>query len=112
VGLRTTQYTLLSILSRSGEVRQVDLGMLMLLDGTTLTRNLRPLVKSGWVAVRSGDDRREKRIVITEGGIAKLLQARPIWSRAQKRMKSVLPEGLWQNLLTVLPDVAQSAVDA
>jgi hypothetical protein len=33
VGLRTTQYSLLSQLSRAGEVRQRDLGRLTSLDG-------------------------------------------------------------------------------
>ena len=68
VGLRTTQYSLLRHLSRSGEVRQRDLSGLTSLDETTLTRNLRPLKKRGWVAVRGGEDRREKWFTITESG--------------------------------------------
>src|SRR5216684_122807 len=44
VGLRTTQYSLLRLLGRVGEVRQRDLAELTLHDETTLTRNLRPLV--------------------------------------------------------------------
>ena len=66
VGLRTTQYSLLSLLGRVGEVRQRELSGLTLLDETTLTRALRPLVESGWVAVRAGEDRREKLVMITE----------------------------------------------
>ena len=42
VGLRVTQHALLRCLSRTGEVRQRDLGSLTSLDETTLTRNLRP----------------------------------------------------------------------
>jgi NAD(P)-dependent dehydrogenase (short-subunit alcohol dehydrogenase family) len=60
VGLRTTQYSLLQLLRRSGEVRQRDLAGRTLHDETSLTRSLRPLVEAGWVAVRAGDDRREK----------------------------------------------------
>src|SRR3954447_2881039 len=59
-GLRTTQYSLLRVLGRAGEVRQGDLAVLAHLDETTLTRNLRPLHQAGWVAVRPGADRREK----------------------------------------------------
>ena len=111
-GLRTTQYSLLRLLRRSGEVRQRDLGERTLHDETTLTRNLRPLVGAGWVAVRTGEDRREKWLQITAGGVAKLEEARPAWERAQKRMRSLLPEGVWQNLLAVLPDVARLAAEA
>jgi DNA-binding MarR family transcriptional regulator len=112
VGLRTTQYSLLRHLSRLGEVRQRDLGSSTSLDETTLTRNLRPLVKSGWVAVRAGEDRREKLFKITAGGAAKLEEARPAWQQAQERMRSLLPEGVWQNLLTVLPEVARLTAES
>ena len=67
-GLRSTQHSLLRLLDRVGEVRQGDLGEMASLDETTLTRNLRPLQKSGWVTIRAGADRREKLVAITEAG--------------------------------------------
>jgi DNA-binding MarR family transcriptional regulator len=108
-GLRTTQFALLSLLSRSGEVRQGDLGELILLEETSIARNLRPLLNRGWVAIRPGADRREKWVAITAGGIAKLDEARPAWTRAQERMKSLLPAIVLRDLLAVLPHVAQTA---
>ena len=112
VGLRTTQYSLLRHLSRPGEVRQRDLGGLRSLDETTLTRNLRPLIDSGWVAFGTGEDRREKLVRLTEAGAAKLEEAGPAWERAQKRMRSRLPERAWSSLLAALPDVARLADEA
>ena len=106
-GLRTTQYSLLRVLARAGPVRQGDLSGLTSLDETTLTRNLRPLVDAGWIAVRSGDDRREKLVTITKAGTAKLTEARPAWERAQARMQALLPKGTWQDLLAVLPEVTR-----
>ena len=107
VGLRTTQYSLLSLLHRLGEVRQGDLGPLTVLDETTLTRTFRPLVDRGWVAVRAGEDRRERLVSITAAGKAKLAKARPAWERAQQRLQSSLPKGVWENLMSVLPQVAR-----
>jgi DNA-binding MarR family transcriptional regulator len=112
VGLRTTQYSLLRVLRRSGEVRQGDLGELTLLDDTTLTRNLRPLVKKNWVAVRAGKDRRERLVTITDAGAAKLREARSAWTRAQQHLRSLLPEGVWQELLKALPEVARVSTEA
>ncbi len=109
VGLRTTQFSLLSTLARAGQIRQGDLTGVTSLDETTLTRNLRPLVAAGWVAVRSGDDRRERLVGITDAGVAKLVRARPAWERAQKRMQTLLPDGAWHGLLTLLPEVAKRA---
>jgi DNA-binding MarR family transcriptional regulator len=108
VGLRTTQYSLLQCLRRAGEVRQRDLGGLTSLDETTLTRNLRPLVVAGWVAIRPGkEDRREKFIRLTDGGAAKLREARPAWERAQERLRSRLPKGSWSSLMDLLPDLTR-----
>ena len=60
----TQQYSLLRVLARAGQVRQGDLGGLAHLEETTVTRNLRPLVKAGWIAICSGNDRREKLVTI------------------------------------------------
>ena len=103
--LRTTQYALLAWLGHAGEVRQRDLVALTHLDETTLTRNLRPLIDAGWVAISPGDDLREKLVRLTAAGSAKLRQARPAWDRAQKRMRSLLPKGRWTTLMALLPEL-------
>ena len=107
IGLRTTQYSLLQLLRRSGEVRQRDLAELTLHDETSLTRSLRPLVDARFVAVRAGEDRREKWFTITADGVAKLEEARPAWERAQARIQALLPEGAWRGLMEILPEVAR-----
>ncbi len=112
MGLRTTQYSLLRHLSQAGEVRQRDLGNLTSLDETTLTRNLRPLIDAGWVAVCGGDDRREKLVSLTEAGAIKLRKALPAWECAQQRLRSRLPARAWSGLLAALPDLARLADEA
>jgi DNA-binding MarR family transcriptional regulator len=108
-GLRTTQFSLLRWLRHAGEVRQRDLGALTYLDETTLTRNLRPLIDAGWVAIRPGRDRREKLVRLTDAGAAKLREARPAWERAQERLRSRLPEEAWSSLMDVLPELTRLA---
>jgi DNA-binding MarR family transcriptional regulator len=112
VGLRTTQYSLLRYLQHCGAVRQRDLGALTSLDETTLTRNLRPLLDAGWIAIDTGEDRREKLVRLTDAGAAKLTEARPAWERAQERIRSRLPKAEWSNLLAVLPELTRLADEA
>jgi DNA-binding MarR family transcriptional regulator len=109
VGLRTTQYSLLRYLQRCGPVRQRDLGALTSHDETTLTRNLRPLLDAGWVAVAAGEDRREKHVRLTDAGAAKLREAQPAWERAQERLRSRLPKADWSSLLAALPVLTRLA---
>lgn len=66
--------------------------VLTLHEETTLTRNLRPLIDSGWVAFSTGEDRREKLVRLTEAGAAKLEEAGPAWERARKA-HAVTPAG-------------------
>src|SRR6266446_3812170 len=112
VGLRTTQYALLAWLRFAGEVRQRDLGKLTSLNETTLTRNLRPLIDAGWVAIRPGEDRREKLICLTDAGAAKLREACPAWERVQERLRSRFPKRTWSGLLDLLPEVTRLAETA
>ena len=90
-------------------MRQRDLGALTSLDETTLTRNLRPLIDAGWVAIRPGEDRREKLVSLTDAGAAKLREARPAWERAQERLRSRLPGEAWSSLMDVLPELTRLA---
>jgi DNA-binding MarR family transcriptional regulator len=96
------------LLGRVGEVRKGDLGEMASLDETTLTRSLRPLEENGWVAFRAGADRREKLVAITDAGKKKLEQARPAWTRAQRKMQRTLPDGIWDSLFATLPTVMKS----
>jgi hypothetical protein len=69
-------------------------------------------VDARWIAVRTGDDRREKWHKITAAGVAKLDEARPAWERAQKRLQALLPEETWQGLLAILPEIARLSAGA
>ncbi|HEY1867983.1 MAG TPA: MarR family transcriptional regulator [Candidatus Cybelea sp.] len=89
-GLRATQLSLLQAVQIAGTLSQGDLGSLLCIDSTTLSRTLRPLVKNGWIAGRRGTDKRERLFSLTGAGKRKLEQITPHWKRAQRRfMRSV-----------------------
>src|SRR3954453_22276475 len=65
-GLRTTQYSLLSTLKRTGPRTIQSLAAEMGLDRTTLGRNLRPLERDGLVSIGvDARDRRGRALAIT-----------------------------------------------
>jgi DNA-binding MarR family transcriptional regulator len=82
-GLKTTQYSLLSHLGRLEPVRPGDLAAEMEMDASTLTRNLQPLIREGWVAVGPGDDGRSRLVTLTDAGRAKRADTQREWKRAQ-----------------------------
>lgn len=86
-GLRATQFSLLQAVQIAGTLSQGELGSILCIDSTTLSRTLRPLVKNGWIAARRGTDKRERLFSLTAAGRKKVEQITPHWQRAQRRFK-------------------------
>lgn len=89
-GLKTTQYSLLSHVVKLGPIRAVDLAGVMRMSTSTLSRNLLPLVASGWIEVNAGDDARSRLISATEAGKNKRAEAQRKWRVAQEGINATL----------------------
>jgi DNA-binding MarR family transcriptional regulator len=89
-GLKTTQYSLLSHVTRLGPVRAGELARAMTMDASTLTRNLKPLVVAGWVTISAGSDARSHSIAISELGREKRQEAQRHWKAAQDGLNDLL----------------------
>jgi DNA-binding MarR family transcriptional regulator len=56
----------------------------MVMDRTTMTRNVAPLEREGLVEIVQAErDRRRKEVHLSQRGRERLAQARPAWRRAQ-----------------------------
>jgi DNA-binding MarR family transcriptional regulator len=109
LGLRATQFTILLVLSRTGEASQGQLAGLLAMDSTTLTRTLGIMSRHGWIAERPGRDRRERLLHLSSGGEAQLRRALPVWERVQSRLRNQLGEQPWNNLLQLTNQVTDKA---
>jgi DNA-binding MarR family transcriptional regulator len=85
-GLRTTQFSLLTLLRLAGPAPMTRLAEEAVMDRTTLARNLKVLQRAGLVRVLPGADARVREVEITRTGITKLEEAFPHWQRAQRSM--------------------------
>lgn len=93
-GLRLSQYSVLANLAQAKDPSITDLAEILEMDRTTLTRNLRPLQKAGWVRIGPGSDGRSRIVVLTEEGRRVLDAARPVWREAETAVRSRLgPDG-------------------
>jgi DNA-binding MarR family transcriptional regulator len=86
-GLRSTQFTLLQALNIAPSISQKQLGELLGLDSTTLTRTLARLRRKGWVRSQPGADRRELQIQLSAAGRREFRRVLPFWASAQKRLR-------------------------
>ena len=99
LGLKATQFSLLVAAALRGPVNISALAELMVMDRTTLTRNLKPLQKRGLLQVVPGSDRRTRAVTLTAAGEAMLAQALPLWRRAQREVVDGLGEQRFVGLL-------------
>lgn len=94
-GIRSTQLALLNAIRLIGPLSVKRLAAAVVIDRTTLTRSLRLLEREGLVRIEAGDDLREKNVMLTDSGSAKLEQAFPMWAAAQAAAEQMLgPENM------------------
>lgn len=90
IGLKTTQYSLLSHVLKLGPIRPGELAQAMTVDASTLTRNLKPLVDAGWIEISAGSDGRSRTVTITDAGRDKRHEAQRRWKAAQESINELL----------------------
>ena len=98
-GLKATQFTLLATLDQWEALPLTKLAQAMVMDRTTLTRNLKPLVSKGFVRIDQDKDQRVRRISLTEMGKDTFQAALPLWQTAQSRLVSALGHQRWSGFI-------------
>ena len=106
IGLRATQFALLADVSSRDSSTVGELADILLMDQTTVTRNVEILKKNGYVDVKTGDDDSRKRCIsITESGIAKLKEALPLWEHAQILIEKRIGKEKYREFLNTLSNI-------
>jgi DNA-binding MarR family transcriptional regulator len=109
-GLTITQYSLIVNIERAGQLSHSFLAEKVGMERTTLTRNLRPLIRAGWVTIATGKDRRQHLLQLTATGKRKLIRSLPLWEQAQSQFLSRIGAQSLQELRALLAS-AESAIN-
>jgi DNA-binding MarR family transcriptional regulator len=84
IGLRATQYAMLSRLRRDGPMPINALAAALVMDRTTLGRNILPLERDGLIEiVVSPEDRRRRELRLSAAGAARQRAGSERWTLAQ-----------------------------
>lgn len=93
VGLTSGQFSLLMSLNRPEPPTMAHVATLLAMDRTTLTANLKPLERLGYVQARAGEtDKRQRLLTLTPSGRATLNQAVPVWLRTHATIEASIGE--------------------
>lgn len=99
VDFRITQFTPLVMIFAKGPITINDLSENLVMDRTTLARNLKPLERDSLININTGIDKRQRVVSITDKGKTLLNRAFPIWQKAQEKILKEIGDNKWQDML-------------
>ncbi len=97
-GIKATQFTMLAAISLQGDATLTKLAESLGMERTTLSRNLKPLERSGLIEVSGEGYRRARSANITNKGIAVMEKALPLWKSAQNSLKKRIGAETWDRI--------------
>ena len=83
VGLKCGQFSILRAVREMRQTTNAELQELLVLEQTTLTRGLKPLIRDGYIKSETGLDKREKLLSLTSAGKDLYDRSDKKWQQAQ-----------------------------
>lgn len=109
IGLRATQFAILSRLRQHGAMPINALAAMLVMDRTTLGRNVLPLQRDGLIEVTpSRSDRRRHELRLTAAGRERQRAAHRYWEEAQRRFNAAFGHDRATALRGLLREVCTS----
>ncbi len=104
VGLRATQFTILVAVAKAESITISKLAEFLVMDRTTLTRNIRPLEREGYLEIRTGSDQRKRYLYLLKKGETVLEKALPLWQVTQQNIVRGLGIDNFRKMLITVND--------
>lgn len=101
------QFSILHMVSVLQPTSSKELQGLLALDQTTLSRNLKPLLRDGLLVATPGEDKRQKLLSLSSAGETLHQQATPAWEKAQQHVQRELGKEQSKLLLKLTRTVAK-----
>lgn len=99
-GLSVSQFSVMRAMHYSGTCTSQVIQEILVLDQTTLSRNLKKLVSDGMVVMKEDkDDRRRKLLSLSAKGVIMFAAGEKQWKLAQDEMKSTLGNGIADQII-------------
>ena len=89
-GIQGSMLSILFIIGKQSTINQKTLADLLVLDPSTMSRDVKKLVSKGWVKVSKGEDTRSSELSITVAGCLLLEEIAPIWEKLHNKVSELL----------------------
>jgi len=107
-GIKPTQFSILATLANTGPIQLTQLADRLVLERTSLTRNLNVLERNTWIDIQPGEEDLRQRVVsLTRNGYKQLDCAIPYWQKAQKAIAKDMGQETITRLRTMLDEMTE-----
>ncbi len=107
-GIKPTQFSILATLANTGPIQLTQLADRLVLERTSLTRNLNVLERNTWIDIQPGEEDSRQRVVsLTRNGYKQLDCAIPYWQKAQKAIAKDMGQETITGLRTTLDEMTE-----
>jgi DNA-binding MarR family transcriptional regulator len=90
LGVKTSQLNILVVTAKLGLARPTEVCERLLMDTSTLSRNVERMMARDWLEVVEDDDGRAQPFQLTAKGRKLLDRAMPSWENAQEKVKKLI----------------------
>lgn len=89
-GLQGSMLSILFIIGKRKHINQKNVAEMLVLDQSTMSRDLKKLVARGWVQINKGGDSRHSELELTQSGYDLLEEIIPVWEQLHRSFESLL----------------------
>jgi DNA-binding MarR family transcriptional regulator len=107
-GVTANQFSILMASYDQDGILLTQLANRLGMERTTLSRHLSLLKRRKMVSIARGDDRRKRKVTITQKGVSLLEKAFILWEEAQNEVVEAIGPKEWERLLGGLHKLARS----
>src|SRR5215813_1128515 len=107
-GIRSTQLVILISAQLLGPSSIARVARELVMDRSTLTRNLKPLLTMGLLRLTKPDSGKHKSVELTEEGLCALVKAEPYWERAQGHLVAQFGTENWNRTMADLTAIVDA----
>ena len=89
-GLQGSMLSILFIIGKNKHINQKAVAEMLLLDQSTLSRDIKKLVDKSWVGMIKANDIRHSSLELTEEGYLFLEKVSPVWEKLHTTVEGIL----------------------
>lgn len=89
-GIQGSMLSILFIIGKQSTINQKKLADMLVLDPSTMSRDVKKLSTKGWVQINKGDDPRNSELSITPKGYLLIEEIAPIWEALHTKVHALL----------------------